>query len=74
MAQASKFSKALPTWFVRTRNATDALVDGSIIILLALGHTESSVLMLLLRIGYSYLKKAIGAFLGEEKEAVNEAV
>lgn len=60
-----------PTWFTRTKNALDILVDGAIVFLLALGHADSSLIMLILRIGYVYLMKSISTFLGEEKEVQN---
>lgn len=57
-----------PKWFRKMKNALGYLIDGAIVILLALGHGENSLLMLVLRIGYARLISAIEAMLSDEDD------
>jgi len=55
--------KPAPRWFRKLKEATGYLIDGAIVILLALGHGDNSLLMLLLRIGYARVMSALEALL-----------
>jgi hypothetical protein len=65
-----------PKWFMKTKKATSILVNGVIIILLALGYTENSLVMLLLKVGISTAMSALEAVIADsgDDEEPSEAV
>ena len=59
--------KSAPVWFRKTKKALTILQDTTVIILLALGQSEHSLLMLLIRVGLSGALTALEAVLADEK-------
>lgn len=67
--QRKKLNKIkVPIWFFKLKKATPELTDASIIILLAIGYTEHSLLILILRVGLSALLKFTEIILTDESE------
>jgi len=64
----NNINKPTPIWFKRLSNAVSILSNGTIAILLALGFKDSSLIMLLLKIGLSTLMQTIGALLTDTPE------
>lgn len=61
-------SKPAPRWFRRTKKAVTILSDTAVIILLALGHAENSLAMLLIRVGLSGLLTAMESLLANGED------
>jgi uncharacterized RDD family membrane protein YckC len=73
MGLKENLSKPAPRWFRKTKRFLTPLVDGSIIILLALGYADNSLIILILRIGYGQLIIALEGLLANgEIYAKNE--
>ena len=63
----------VPRWFRKTKAAVSHISDGAIIILLACGYADNSLVMLIVRIGISKGMAALGAFLAEDEvETTND--
>jgi hypothetical protein len=54
-----------PKWFKVTKDITGVLLDATMAILLVLGYTNESTLMLLIRIAQSNLMKILDVFLAD---------
>ena len=67
-------SRPAPRWFRKIRKALEYLIDAAIVILMATGHTENSVLILILRVGMNAVFNALETVLanGEEYAPVQE--
>ncbi|WP_148707407.1 hypothetical protein [Chitinophaga skermanii] len=63
----TNYSKPPPKWFAKTKLAFAIISDTVIVFLLARGFSESSFIMLLLRIGISNLLKVIEIFITEDE-------
>lgn len=61
-------AKPAPKWFRKLKTATGYIVDGVLTFMLATGHTENSVTMLALRIGYGRLMSALEALLANGED------
>lgn len=64
----NRITSPAPKWYVRIKNALTILADTTCVILLALGYSENSLIMLILRVGLSGLLGAIGALLTDNKQ------
>lgn len=62
-------SKNTPIWFRKLRKAVTLLSDATIVILLGMGYTDNSLVMLVLRVGISALLNTIEIFLTDEPDA-----
>ena len=58
-------NKPAPAWFRKTKKALTLLSDTAVVILLAMGFAENSLLMLCLRVGLSGVLQALEAVLVE---------
>ena len=56
-----------PLWFRKVKKLITLTSDTAVVILLATGHSEESLTMLVVRVGLSYLLNAIEIFV-EPKE------
>lgn len=54
-----------PNWFKKLKTAVSLTTNTAILILLAMGHAEESLLMLLVKVGSSYLMQMLDLLLGE---------
>jgi hypothetical protein len=54
-----------PAWFRKTKRAVSILVNGLIVILLALGYSDNSMVMLILKIGISTAMTALESVLAD---------
>jgi hypothetical protein len=70
-AKISNVNKPAPKWFRKLKTASGYLVDGAIVMLLAMGHQDSSFLMLMLRIGYARVMSAAEAVLANGDDYVS---
>lgn len=59
--------KSAPVWFRKTKKALTILQDTAVVMLLALGQAEHSLLMLMIRVGLSGGLTALEAVLADEK-------
>jgi len=59
-------SKPAPKWFRKTQRVVGIAQDTIIVIMLAMGYSEQSLLMLIIRIGVSNLLKMVEAILKED--------
>ena len=64
-------NKPATRWFRKLKSASGYLVDGAIIMLLAMGNKDSSFLMLLLRVGYSRVMAAAESLLANGDDYVS---
>ena len=64
-------NKPAPKWFRKSKKALSILSDTTVVILLAMGHSESSLLMLILRIGLSGALEALETMLANGEVYVN---
>lgn len=60
-----RVNKPAPAWFRKTKKAALLLADTAIVILLARGYAENSLIMLYLRVGLSGALQALEAVLVE---------
>jgi cytochrome c oxidase assembly protein Cox11 len=60
-----------PRWFRKTKKALTLLSDTACVMLLALGHADNSLLMLICRIGISGVLQSVEALLANGEEYVN---
>ena len=58
-------NKPAPAWFRKLKKALTLLSDTAVVILLAMGFAENSLLMLCLRVGLSGVLQALEAVLVE---------
>lgn len=67
-------NKPAPRWFRKTKRALTLLADTACIILLSMGYSEDSLLMLVLRVGLSGVLQSFEIILsnGEEYTTVNK--
>jgi hypothetical protein len=56
-----------PTWFSKTKNAVSILSDTAVVMLLALGYAENSLIILICRVGVSGVMNALNVFLKDEE-------
>lgn len=64
----SRINQNTPVWFRKLRKAITTLSDATIVILLGIGYTDDSLIMLVLRVGLSALMSSIEIFLTEEPD------
>lgn len=64
-------NKPAPKWFRKLKSASGYLVDGAIVMMLALGHQDNSFIMLLLRVGYSRVMSALESILANGDDYVS---
>lgn len=65
----NNINKAAPKWFLKLKKATTLLSDAAIIILLGIGYSEDSLILLILRIGVSAILNTVEIFLSDENDA-----
>lgn len=63
MSIKDNLKRPAPRWFRKLKRFLTPLVDGAIIILLASGFDDNSMLMLILRIGYGQIIIALEGLL-----------
>lgn len=66
---AGIFNKNTPVWFRKLRKAITLLSDASIVILLGIGYSEDSLILLVIRVGISAVMSSIEVFLTNEPDA-----
>lgn len=57
--------KPAPSGFKKIKTAVSLTVNTAILVLLGIGYTEESLVMLLVKVGSSYLMQMLDLFLGE---------
>lgn len=62
-------NKNTPIWFRKLRKGITLLSDATIVILLGIGYTDDSLLMLVLRVGISAIVNTVEIFLTENPDA-----
>jgi hypothetical protein len=62
--------KPAPRWFRKLKRATTVLCDTAVVMLLATGHQENSLIMLWCRVGVSGLLTALETFLANGEDYV----
>jgi hypothetical protein len=73
-ALINRVNQPAPKWFIKTKKAVSVLSNGIIIILLAMGYTDSSMVMLLLKVGVSTAMSTLEAILVDDGgDASNDA-
>lgn len=60
------FNKKKPSWFLKLKKAITLLSDAAIVILLGLGHSENSLIILILRVGLSAVLESIQLLISDE--------
>ena len=60
-----RVAQPAPKWFRKTKRAATLLSDTAIVMLLAMGYSDSSFLMLCLRVGVSGVLQTVEAILVE---------
>ena len=63
------FNKKKPTWFLKLKKVITLLSDATIVILLAMGYTDNSIVILILRVGLSAILESVQLVISDE---VNE--
>jgi len=58
-----------PVWFRKTRKAITLLSDATIVILLGIGYSEDSLILLVLRVGISAVMSTVEIFLTDQPDA-----
>lgn len=73
-ASINNANKPAPKWFRKTKRALTMLSDSAIVMLLARGYTENSVVMLWIRVGLSGVLNTLEVVLanGEEYAPSNQ--
>lgn len=61
-----------PQWLRRLDKAVSLTTNTIIVILLALGYTEDSLIMLLVKVGSSYLMNMLDIFLNDKKIVITK--
>lgn len=61
-------SKRAPKWFRKLKRASTILADGAVVMMLAMGYTENSLIILWCRVGLSTGLQALEAVLVESDE------
>lgn len=56
-----------PKLFAKIKNAVSILSDTAVVILLALGYAENSLIILICRVGVSGIMNALNVFLKDEE-------
>jgi len=59
-------AKIKPNWFTKIKSVVSILSDTTVVILLALGYAENSLILLICRVGVSGVMNALNVFLKEE--------
>jgi len=62
-------NKNTPVWFRKLRKAVTLISDATIVIMLGIGYTDNSLIMLVLRVGISAVMSSIEVFLTDEPDA-----
>lgn len=65
----STINKNTPVWFRKLKKAVTLLSDASIVLLLGVGYSEDSLIMLVIRVGISAIMNTIEIFLSDEPDA-----
>lgn len=68
----NNFSTPAPILFTRINTAVSQIQNAAIVILLAIGYKDSSLLLLIIKIGTSAIMGAIGAFMGSDNSSPNQ--
>lgn len=63
------FNKRKPAKFLKIKKAITLLSDAAIIILLGLGYSENSLIILVLRVGLSAVLESIQLLISDESNA-----
>lgn len=61
-------NKRKPLWFIKTKRIVTVLSDAAIVILLGVGFSENSLILLILRLGVSAVLNSIEIFLSDEDD------
>ena len=61
-------SKPAPSWFVKTKKATTMLSDAAVVILLSLGYSDNSFLILVIRVGLSAVMNTLEMLLADNTQ------
>lgn len=59
-----------PKWFRRLKKSITLLADTTAVILLAMGYTENTLIMLIVRIGVSGVLESVEALLSDSPEVI----
>lgn len=59
-------NKKKPSWFLKLKKAITLLSDAAIVILLGLGYSENSFIILILRVGLSAVLETIQILISDE--------
>ncbi len=66
MGIVERVNKPAPKWFRKLKRAATLLSDTAVVMLLALGYADDSLIMLILRVGISGVLQTLEAVLTEE--------
>jgi hypothetical protein len=69
-ASIKNMNKPAPKWFRKLKRVTSLLSDSAIVILLALGYSDSSLIMLFCRVGISAVMNSLEVILANGEEYV----
>lgn len=61
-------NKRKPLWFIKLKRIVTVLSDAAIVILLGVGFSENSLILLILRLGVSAILNSIEIFLSDEDD------
>jgi len=61
-------NKRKPLWFIKLKRIVTVLSDAAIVILLGIGFSENSLILLILRLGVSAILNSIEIFLSDEND------
>ena len=64
-------SKPAPKWFRKLKRVSALLTDASIVMLLALGYSDNSLIMLFCRVGLSAVMNSLEVVLANGEEYVS---
>lgn len=59
----NNFNTPAPVLFTKINTAVSQLTNAAIVILLAMGYTDNSLVLLIIKVGTSAIMGALGAFL-----------
>jgi hypothetical protein len=59
-------NKNKPSWFLKLKKAITLLSDAAIVILLGLGYSDNSLIILILRVGLSAILETIQILISDE--------
>tara|TARA_R110000868_G_scaffold234980_1_gene488677 strand:+ start:633 stop:851 length:219 start_codon:yes stop_codon:yes gene_type:complete len=65
----STINKNTPIWFRKIKKGVTLLSDATIIIMLGVGYSEDSLILLVIRVGISAIMNTVEIFLTDEPDA-----